>query len=67
MWQARNDGSGLLEEDIQQLRSSIRGTVVLKNEASEEEYNAAVTRWNNVSIRLAVGCDSLVTGRVFTV
>ncbi|GES63905.1 hypothetical protein ATETN484_0009059200 [Aspergillus terreus] len=53
LWQARNDGSALQEEDIQQLRSSIRGTVVLKNEASEEEYNAAVTRWNNVSIRLA--------------
>ncbi|KAL4940985.1 hypothetical protein BDV06DRAFT_223587 [Aspergillus oleicola] len=52
-WQARNDGSALTKEDIGFLRSSIKGTVVLRDEASPEEYEAAVTRWNNVSIRLA--------------
>jgi hypothetical protein len=54
-WQARNDGSALRKENIQQLKSSIRGTVILKDESSDVEYDAAVTRWNNVSIRLAVG------------
>lgn len=58
--QKRNDGSALSNEDIQELRSSVKGTVVVKTEASKAEYDDAVKRWNAVSIRLAVGFSARI-------
>ena len=52
--QARNDGCALTKEDIDQLRTSIKGVFVTKADASEAEYNAAVQRWNKVYIKEAV-------------
>ena len=52
--QARNDGSELTDEDIEQFKTSIQGTIVTKADTPEEAYNAAVERWNRVYIKQAV-------------
>ena len=52
--QARNDGSALTKENIEQLKSSIKGTLVTKADASEADYNAAVERWNKIYVKQAV-------------
>ena len=53
-FQLRSDGSELSSADLETLKSLVKGTVVLKKEATSEEYHAAVDRWNAVSIRPAV-------------
>lgn len=43
----RNDGSSLTAADIQKLKDSISGKVVVKGEASDEDYKTASDRWNH--------------------
>lgn len=57
----RSNGSELSKTDIQSLKDSIKGHVVVKSEATEEEYKASVLRWNQVYIKQAVGTSSLHT------
>lgn len=52
--QARNDGSALTKEDIEQLKTSIKGILVTKADASDTDYNDAVERWNKVYVKQAV-------------
>lgn len=47
----RSNGSELSKTDIQSLKDSIKGHVVVKSEATEEEYKASVLRWNQVYIK----------------
>ena len=51
---ARNDGSALRSEDIEDLKASIKGSVMTKASADEKEYNDAVDRWNRVYIKQPV-------------
>ena len=51
---ARNDGSTLRSEDIEDLKASIKGTVLTKASADEKEYNDAVNRWNRVYLKQPV-------------
>jgi len=53
----RNDASSLTDEDLQGLKDSVKGRVVIKDYASQTEYEAAIDRWNNVYIEQAVRSD----------
>ena len=56
----RSNGSELSKKDVQSLKDSIKGHVVVKGEATEEEYKASVLRWNQVYIKQAVRSSSLI-------
>ena len=49
-----NDGSHLSYEELNELKNAVKGTIVLKNEASSADYYAAVKRWNAVCNKPAV-------------
>ena len=57
---ARTDGSTLSSEDIQQLRSEIKGSVLMKADADKADYDKAMKRWNEVYIKQAVWVLSLL-------
>lgn len=50
----RSDGSNISKKDIENFKISIKGQVIVKGEATEEEYKASVMRWNQVYIKQAV-------------
>jgi hypothetical protein len=44
----------LPESAIQELKAAVKGEVVIKGEASDEVYRAALDRWNKAWIQEAV-------------
>ncbi|KAF3907141.1 hypothetical protein ABW21_db0205284 [Orbilia brochopaga] len=44
----RNDGSSLTSEQLDALRSKVKGKVVVKGHASDEEYRPLLDRWNQM-------------------
>ena len=67
--QARQDGSALTAEGISELKHAIKGKVVVRGEAEEEEYKDSITRWNKVyiqqSVRYLIASTAAPCGRVF--
>jgi hypothetical protein len=55
---SRNDASSLTDEDLQGLKDSVKGKVVIKGHASQTEYDAAIDRWNHAYTKEAVRSDS---------
>lgn len=51
---ARVNASTLSKHDLQALKDSVKGQVIIKGEASKEDYEAAIKRWNEVYIAEAV-------------
>ena len=47
-------GSALTAEDISGPKESIKGTVLVRDEGSTEDYDASIKRWNEVYIKRAV-------------
>lgn len=55
---SRNDASSLTDEDLQGLKDSVKGKVVIKGHVSQTEYEAAIDRWNHAYIKQAVPSHS---------
>ncbi|KAK6509294.1 hypothetical protein TWF481_004052 [Arthrobotrys musiformis] len=49
----RVDGSNLSAQDLDTLRSSVKGKVVVKGQSPEEEYRPLLERWNRMHIKEA--------------
>ncbi|KAF3906134.1 hypothetical protein ABW20_dc0100200 [Dactylellina cionopaga] len=49
----RIDGSSLSAQDFDALRSKIKGKVVVKGQAPEEEYRPLIERWNAMHVKEA--------------
>ena len=54
----RRNGEVLQEQAIKQLKSAVKCEVIIKGEASEGEYLAAVDRWNKGRIEEAVSINA---------
>lgn len=53
-YESRSDGSNLTKGDLQSLKDSIKGKVIIKGEVDDAEYKAAVHRWNEAYSKEAV-------------
>ncbi|KAJ6264667.1 hypothetical protein Dda_0816 [Drechslerella dactyloides] len=49
----RNDGSSLTSQQLDGLRSKVKGKVVVKGHASDEEYRPLLERWNAMHVKEA--------------
>jgi hypothetical protein len=53
------NGKVLSEASIQKLKTSVKGEVVIKGEATEDVYRSAIDRFNKAGIKEAVSFPSM--------